>query len=188
MLKLLRLLGISADWTRERFTLDADYSRAVLQVFQRLHEKGLIYRGHRIVNWCPRCQTALSDEEVEHVETDGQLWTIRYPVRDPIKGRATHLSVATTRPETMLGDTGIAVHPADRRYTALVGKTAVLPLVRREIPIVADDEVDPKFGTGAVKITPAHDPNDFLIGQRHQLPPVVVIDESGVMNDNAGDF
>ncbi len=188
ILKQLRRLGISADWSRERFTLDPGYSRAVLLVFQRLYEKGLIYRGHRIVNWCPRCQTALSDEEVEHVETDGHLWTIRYPVRDPIKGRATHVSVATTRPETMLGDTGIAVHPTDRRYKALVGKTAVLPLVRREIPIVADDEVDPKFGTGAVKITPAHDPNDFLIGQRHQLPPVVVIDESGVMNDNAGDF
>ena len=188
ILKQLRRLGISADWSRERFTLDPEYSRAVLLVFQKLYEKGLIYRGHRIVNWCPRCQTALSDEEVEHVETDGHLWTIRYPVRDPIKGGPSHIAVATTRPETMLGDTGIAVHPGDRRYKKWIGKTAVLPLVRREIPIVGDDQVDPKFGTGAVKITPAHDPNDFLIGQRHDLPPIVVMDERAMMNDNAGDF
>jgi valyl-tRNA synthetase len=184
ILKQLRRLGISADWSRERFTLDPAYSRAVLLVFQRLHEKGLIYRGHRIVNWCPRCQTALSDEEVEHVETEGHLWTIRYPVMDSDRS----VSVATTRPETMLGDTGVAVHPRDRRYATLIGRTAVLPLVRREIPIVADETVDPRFGTGAVKVTPAHDPNDFAIGQRHQLAPVVVMDEQGVMNDNAGDF
>jgi valyl-tRNA synthetase len=188
ILKQLRRLGISADWSRERFTLDAAYSRAVLLVFRRLYEKGLVYRGHRIVNWCPRCQTALSDEEVEHVETDGHLWTIRYPVRDPSKGGPGHISVATTRPETMLGDTGIAVHPSDRRYKKWVGKTAVLPLVRREIPIVADSQVDPQFGTGAVKITPAHDPNDFLLAQRHGLPPIVVMDERAIMNDNAGDF
>jgi valyl-tRNA synthetase len=184
ILQQLRRLGISADWERERFTLDEGYSRAVLLVFQRLHEKGLIYRGHRIVNWCPRCQTALSDEEVNHVETDGSLWYIRYP----IKGSEKTITVATTRPETMLGDTGVAVAPKDRRYAHLVGKTAVLPLLRREIPIVADELVDPKFGTGAVKITPAHDANDYLMGERHDLPRVVVIDERGVMNDNAGDF
>ena len=188
ILQQLRRLGISADWSRERFTLDPAYSRAVLGVFKTLHDEGLIYRGHRIVNWCPRCQTALSDEEVDHVETEGHLWTIRYPVRDAAKGKTAHIMVATTRPETMLGDTGVAVHPNDRRYKALVGKTAVLPLIRREIPIVADAAVDAKFGTGAVKITPAHDPNDFLLAQRHALPPVVVMDERAVMNDNAGDF
>jgi valyl-tRNA synthetase len=184
ILRQLRRLGISADWSRERFTLDPTYSRAVLLAFQRLHEKGLIYRGHRIVNWCPRCQTALSDEEVEHVETEGHLWYVKYP----LKGSDRFITVATTRPETMLGDTGLAVNPKDRRYRARVGKTAVLPLVRREIPIVADEAVDPKFGTGAVKITPAHDANDFLIAQRHGLEPVVVMDERAVMNENAGDF
>jgi valyl-tRNA synthetase len=184
ILRQLRRLGISADWSRERFTLDEGYSRAVLLVFQKLYEKGLIYRGHRIVNWCPRCQTALSDEEVEHEETDGSLWYIRYP----IKGAEKSITVATTRPETMLGDTGVAVSPKDRRYAHLIGKMAVLPLLRREIPIVADELVDPKFGTGAVKITPAHDANDFVMGERHDLPKLVVIDERGVMNDNAGDF
>jgi len=184
ILRQLRSLGISADWSRERFTLDPGYSRAVLHVFQRLYEKGLIYRGHRIVNWCPRCQTALSDEEVDHVERDGSLWHIKYPLKDSDK----FVTVATTRPETMLGDTGIAVNPKDRRYAHLVGKFAVLPIVRREIPIVADPHVDPKFGTGAVKITPAHDPNDFEMAQRHELPPVIVMDERGVMNERAGDF
>ena len=184
ILKQLRRLGVSADWTRERFTLDEGYSRAVLQVFVRLHEKGLVYRGHRIVNWCPGCQTALSDEEVEHHETDGSLWYVRYPIKDSDRS----ITVATTRPETMLGDTGVAVHRSDRRYTKLVGKTAVLPLMRREIPIVADEGVDPKFGTGAVKVTPAHDANDFLMGDRHGLPRLVVIDERGVMNEHAGDF
>ncbi|HYM81476.1 MAG TPA: valine--tRNA ligase [Candidatus Limnocylindria bacterium] len=184
ILRQLRRLGISADWTRERFTLDEGYSRAVLLVFQRLFEKGLIYRGHRIVNWCPRCVTALSDEEVNHVETQGHLWFIKYP----IKGSDKFIVVATTRPETMLGDTGVAVNPKDRRYEKLIGKTAVLPLVRREIPIVADDSVDPQFGTGAVKITPAHDLNDFVMGERHGLPHVIVMDERAVMNENAGDF
>ena len=188
ILRQLRRLGISADWTRERFTLDPAYSHAVLLVFRRLFEKGLIYRGHRIVNWCPRCQTALSDEEVDHVETDGHLWYVRYPLREPVKGKITHIVVATTRPETMLGDTGVAVSPGDRRYKALIGATAVLPLVRREIPIVADAAVDPKFGTGAVKITPAHDANDFQMAERHGLPPLIVMDERGVMNDQAGDF
>ena len=184
ILRQLRGFGISADWTRERFTLDPAYSRAVLLAFQKLHERGLIYRGRYIVNWCPRCLTALSDEEVEHVETQGSLWYISYPV----KGGEKSVTVATTRPETMLGDTGVAVSPRDRRYAHLVGRTAVLPLVRREIPIVADPMVDPRFGTGAVKITPAHDPNDFQTGQRHRLPELVVMDEHGVMNDAAGDF
>jgi valyl-tRNA synthetase len=184
ILKQMRRIGTSAEWSRERFTLDADYSRAVLHTFKHLYDKGLIYRGRYIVNWCPRCRTALSDEEVDHVETTGSLWHIRYPV----KGTDQFVSVATTRPETMLGDTAVAVHPKDRRYAKLLGQVAVLPLVRREIPIIADEMVDPKFGTGAVKITPAHDPNDFQTGRRHGLPEVIVIDEGGVMNENAGDF
>ncbi len=179
-----RRLGTTPDWTRERFTLDPGYSRAVLEVFKRLYDKGLIYRGRYIVNWCPRCLTALSDEEVDHVETQGSLWYLNYPLKDGDKS----ITVATTRPETMLGDTAVAVSPKDRRYAKLVGRTAVLPLVRREIPIVADEMVDPKFGTGAVKVTPAHDPNDFQTAQRHGLPEVVVMDEHGVMNENAGDF
>jgi valyl-tRNA synthetase len=153
-------------------------------VFKTLYDEGLVYRGRYIVNWCPRCRTALSDEEVDMVETDGHLWHIRYPLKDGTGS----VTVATTRPETMLGDTGVAVSPKDPRYTKLVGATAVLPLVRREIPIVADDMVDPKFGTGAVKITPAHDANDFQTGRRHNLPEVVIMDEGGVMNDAAGDF
>jgi valyl-tRNA synthetase len=184
ILKQMRRLGTSADWSRERFTFDPDYSRAVLSVFERLHDKGLIYRGYYIVNWCPRCRTALSDEEVDHVETQGTLYFIRYPIEDGDKS----VTVATTRPETMLGDTAVAVNPKDRRYTKLIGKSAVLPLVRREIPIIADEMVDPKFGTGAVKITPAHDANDFQTGQRHHLPQLIVIDEGGLMNENAGDF
>ncbi len=179
-----RRLGTSPDWSRERFTLDEGYSHAVLHVFKTLYDQGLIYRGHYIVNWCPRCQTALSDEEVDHKESQGSLWHIRYPLKDSDK----FIVVATTRPETMLGDTGVAVSPKDTRYRKLVGKTAVLPLVRREIPIVADAMVDPKFGTGAVKVTPAHDPNDFETGKRHGLPELVVMDETGVMNENAGDF
>ena len=179
-----RRLGTTPDWSRERFTLDDGYSRAVLHVFKQLYDEGLIYRGHYIVNWCPRCRTALSDEEVDMVETDGHLWYIRYPLKD---GDGS-LTVATTRPETMLGDSGVAVSPKDPRYTGFVGSFAVLPLVRREIPIVADDMVDPKFGTGAVKVTPAHDANDFETGRRHGLAEIVVMDEGGVMNDAAGDF
>ncbi len=179
-----RRLGITPDWTRERFTLDEKYSHAVLHVFQKLFDEDLIYRGRYIVNWCPRCRTALSDEEVDHVEKEGSLWYVRYPMADG----SGSVTVATTRPETMLGDTGVAVSPKDQRYAKLVGRTAVLPLVRREIPVLADDMVDPKFGTGAVKVTPAHDPNDFLTGRRHGLPELVVMDESGVMNENAGDF
>ena len=179
-----RRLGITPDWKRERFTLDEQYSHAVLHVFKRLFDEDLIYRGRYIVNWCPRCRTALSDEEVEHVEKEGSLWYIRYPMAD---GNGS-VTVATTRPETMLGDTAVAVSPKDQRYAKFVGRTAVLPLVRREIPVVADDMVDPKFGTGAVKVTPAHDPNDFLTGRRHGLPELVVMDEAGLMNENAGDF
>jgi valyl-tRNA synthetase len=184
ILRQLRRFGISADWSRERFTLDEAYSRAVLHAFKALHDKGLVYRGRYIVNWCPRCLTALSDEEVDHADTAGHLWYLKYPVKDSKQS----VMVATTRPETMLGDTAVAVNPKDRRYAKLVGKTAVLPLMRREIPIVADDMVDPKFGTGAVKVTPAHDPNDFQTAKRHDLPELVVMDEHGVMNDNAGDF
>ncbi len=179
-----RRLGTTPDWTRERFTLDPAYSRAVLEVFKRLYDKGLVYRGRYIVNWCPRCLTALSDEEVDHVDREGSLWYLKYPIKDSDK----FVTVATTRPETMLGDTAVAVSPKDRRYAKLVGKTVILPLMRREIPIIADEMVDPKFGTGAVKVTPAHDPNDFQTGQRHGLPELVVIDEQGVMNENAGDF
>ncbi|HEV8480301.1 MAG TPA: valine--tRNA ligase [Candidatus Eisenbacteria bacterium] len=177
-------LGCSLDWTRERFTMDEGLSRAVNEVFVRLYRKGLVYRGHYIVNWCPRCLTALSDEEVNHEEREGQLWHIKYP----IKGTEKFLTVATTRPETMLGDVAVAVAPKDRRYSKLVGKTLVLPLMRREIPVIADEYVDPKFGTGAVKVTPAHDPNDFAIGQRHGLEPIVVMNPDGTMSDKAGDF
>jgi valyl-tRNA synthetase len=179
-----RRLGTSPDWSRERFTLDEGYSHAVQHVFKTLYDQGLIYRGRYIVNWCPRCQTALSDEEVDHKESQGSLWYIRYPIKDSDKS----IVVATTRPETMLGDTGVAVSPKDTRYKKFVGKMAVLPLMRREIPIVADTMVDPKFGTGAVKVTPAHDPNDFETGKRHGLPELVVMDEAGKMNENAGDF
>jgi valyl-tRNA synthetase len=180
----MKRLGDSVDWSRERFTMDEGLSRAVREVFVRLYRKGLIYRGNRIINWCPRCHTALSDEEVNHVETDGKLYTIQYPVKDSKR----KLAVATTRPETMLGDVAVAVHPKDKRYAPLHGKTAILPFLRREMPIILDDSVDPKFGTGAVKITPAHDPNDFEMGQRHGLTPIKVMDESAVMNENAGDF
>jgi valyl-tRNA synthetase len=184
ILKQLQLLGCSCDWSRERFTMDAGLSRAVEEVFIRLFEKGLIYRGNYIINWCPRCKTALSDEEVSHQETKGYLYYMKYP----IKGTQKHITVATTRPETMLGDVAVAVSPKDPRYKNLVGKTAVLPFLRREIPIIADDYVDPKFGTGAVKVTPAHDVNDFDIGKRHGLEPIVVMNEDGTMNENAGDF
>ncbi len=178
----LKKLGCSCDWSRERFTLDPGLSRAVKEVFVRLYEKGLIYRGTYLINWCPRCHTALSDEEVEHEEKSGTLWYIRYPLKE---GGA-RITVATTRPETMLGDTAVAVHPEDTRYRHLIGKSVILPVVEREIPVIADSFVDPSFGTGAVKVTPAHDPNDFEMGRRHQLPEVVVMDTSGKMNENAG--
>jgi len=180
----LKALGCSCDWERERFTMDEGLSRAVLETFVRLHQKGLIYRGKYIVNWCPRCRTALSDIEVEHEEHEGFLWYIRYPLAGDGDG---HITVATTRPETMLGDTAVAVHPKDQRYAHLVGKTLSLPVLGRRIPVIADEWVDRSFGTGAVKVTPAHDPNDFLLARRHGLPEVVVIDEDGNMTLEAGE-
>ncbi len=184
IIEQLKRLGASCDWSRERFTMDSGLSRAVREVFVRLFEEGLIYRGDYIINWCPRCQTALSDLEVELRETKGHLWHIRYPVA----GEDDYICVATTRPETMLGDTAVAVHPEDNRYQRLLGKRVVLPLMAREIPIIADTWVDPTFGSGAVKITPAHDFNDFEIAQRHNLPLVVVMDETGHMNEQAGPY
>jgi valyl-tRNA synthetase len=180
----LKRLGCSCDWDRLRFTMDEGLSRAVLETFIRLHEKGLLYRGKYIVNWCPRCRTALSDIETEHEDHEGHLWHIRYPFKD---APAQHVTVATTRPETMLGDTAVAVHPQDERYAHLIGRSVVLPVIEREIPVIADDFVDRTFGTGAVKVTPAHDPNDFEIGRRHGLPEVVVIDEDGNMTPEAGE-
>ena len=179
-----RLLGDSADWSRERFTMDEQLSKAVRAAFVHLFKKGLVYRGDYIVNWCPSCGSAISDDEVDHKETQGKLWYINYSVKGE-EGK--YIQVATTRPETMLGDTGVAVNPDDERYRDFVGKTAVLPLLNREIPIVPDTLVDKEFGTGAVKVTPAHDPNDFIMGQKHDLPSVKVIDEKGRMTDNAGD-
>ncbi|MFN0100976.1 MAG: valine--tRNA ligase [Bryobacteraceae bacterium] len=179
----MRRIGHSVDWTRKRFTLDPGLSRAVREAFVRLYEKDLIYRGEYMVNWCPGCRTALSDLEVNHEETAGNLWEIRYPVKD-LPGR--FLTVATTRPETMLGDTAVAINARDERYLDLHGKTVILPLVGREIPIILDDMADPEFGTGVVKITPAHDPNDFEAGKRHNLPHVRVIDDTARMTAEAG--
>ncbi|MEJ2721159.1 MAG: valine--tRNA ligase, partial [bacterium] len=177
----MKTLGCSLDWTREAFTLDEPRSRAVREVFVRLYEKGLIYRGNYIVNWCPSCGTAISDEEVEYREKDAKLYWIRYPLKE-----GGHLVVATTRPETMLGDTAVAISPADPSKKHLVGKTAVLPVIGRELPIIEDAVVDPEFGSGFVKVTPAHDPNDFAIGERHGLHHVVVIDREAKMTEAAG--
>ncbi|MCP9930743.1 valine--tRNA ligase [Cyanobium sp. AMD-g] len=185
----LRRLGYSVDWRRERFTLDPGLSAAVVEAFVRLHEQGLIYRGEYLVNWCPASGSAVSDLEVEMKELDGHLWHFRYPLSGgPAADGTDHLVVATTRPETLLGDTGVAVHPTDPRYAALVGQTITLPLVGRQIPIVADEHVDPAFGTGCVKVTPAHDPNDFAIGSRHGLPLITVMAKDGSMNTAAGRF
>jgi valyl-tRNA synthetase len=185
----LRRLGYSVDWQRERFTLDAGCSAAVIEAFNRLHELGLIYRGEYLVNWCPASGSAVSDLEVEMKEVDGHLWHFRYPLSDgPAADGRTHLEVATTRPETLLGDTAVAVNPKDPRYAELVGQSLTLPLVGREIPIVADDHVEAEFGTGCVKVTPAHDPNDFAIGQRHNLPLITVMAKDGTMNEAAGRF
>ena len=185
IVKQIRSLGASCDWTRERFTLDDGYYHAVREVFVKLYEKGLIYRGERIINWCPRCATALSDVEVEHEDEHGHLWHIKYPV----KGEDNRfVVVATTRPETMFGDVAVAVNPEDDRYKDLIGKTLVLPFVNREIPVIADDYVDASFGTGCVKITPAHDPNDFEMGQRHDLESIVVMNNDATMNEGAGKF
>jgi valyl-tRNA synthetase len=177
-------LGASCDWSRERFTLDPGLSRAVRETFVRLYNKGLIYRGEYMINWCPRCHTALSDLETVHEETQGHLWHVAYPVN----GTGRRLIVATTRPETMLGDTAVAVNPNDERYRDLHGKTVRLPLMNRDIPIVTDAMADPKFGTGVVKVTPAHDPNDFEAGRRHNLPLVKVIDDNAMMTEAAGEF
>jgi valyl-tRNA synthetase len=185
----LRRLGFSVDWQRERFTLDAGCSAAVIEAFNRLHEQGLIYRGEYLVNWCPASGSAVSDLEVEMKEVDGHLWHFRYPLSEgPAADGRTHLEVATTRPETLLGDTAVAVNPSDPRYVALVGQSLTLPLVGRRIPIVADEHVDAAFGTGCVKVTPAHDPNDFAIGQRHDLPLVTVMAKDGTMNEAAVRF
>ncbi|HEY8875468.1 MAG TPA: valine--tRNA ligase [Desulfosporosinus sp.] len=180
----LRRLGASCDWERERFTMDEGCSKAVREAFVHLYNKGLIYRGNYIINWCPKCHTTISDIEVDHVDSVGDLYHLCYPVKDSNDA----LVVATTRPETMFGDTAVAVHPDDHRYQHLIGKTVLLPLTDREIPIIADDYVDREFGTGAVKITPAHDPNDFEIGLRHQLPQIVVLDKEAKMNENAGKY
>jgi valyl-tRNA synthetase len=184
IMRQLRRLGSSLDWSRERFTLDPGLSEAVQTVFVRLYQEGLIYRGSYIINWCPRCQTALSDIETEHQDQQGHLWHLRYPLVDG----SGEIVVATTRPETMLGDTAVAVHPEDERYRAWVGRKVLLPLLKRELPIVADAYVDREFGTGAVKITPAHDPNDFWVAERHALPRVVVMNPDGTMSPEAGPY
>jgi len=188
ILDQMKRLGASVDWDREYFTMDENLSRAVREVFVRLYEEGLIYRGKYIVNWCPRCETAISDLEVKHEEVAGKLWEIRYPVIGLKPGSDEFITVATTRPETMLGDVAIAVNKNDERYAHLHGKRVLLPLMNREIPIITDDLAQPEFGTGAVKVTPAHDPNDFQAGKRHNLPQIDVMDEHAHMNANAGRF
>ena len=183
ILQQLQRLGSSCDWERERFTMDEGLSRAVREVFVRLYHEGLVYQGDYITNWCPRCHTALSDLEVEHHEHKGHLYHIRYPAVDG----TSEVVVATTRPETMLGDTAVAVNPADERYKPFMGKSYHLPMTRRDIPLIADEYSDMEFGTGAVKVTPAHDPNDFDIGERHDLPKMVVISLDGTMTHEAGE-
>ena len=184
ILNQLRKLGCSCDWDRVRFTMDEGCSDAVLETFIRLYEKGYIYRGEKIINWCPECQTTISDAEVEHVDMAGHFYHINYP----IVGSDEKLRLATTRPETMLGDTAVAVHPEDERYQHLIGKTCIVPVLNKEVPIIADDYVDREFGTGVVKITPAHDPNDFEVGLRHDLPRICVMNDDGTMNELAGRF
>ena len=180
----LKKLGSSCDWERERFTMDEGLSKAVQEVFLRLYDKGLIYKGERITNWCPKCNTSISDIEVEYEEQSGHFWHIKYPVKDSDE----FVVIATTRPETLLGDTAVAVNPEDERYAHLVGKTLILPLINKEIPVIADSYVDKDFGTGCVKITPAHDPNDFEVGLRHNLPQVRIMDDNAIMNDNAAQY
>ena len=180
----LKKLGSSCDWSRERFTMDAEYSKAVKEVFVKLYNKGLIYKGNRIINWCPSCATALSDAEVEYTEQEGFFWHIKYPLADG----SGSLEIATTRPETLLGDTAVAVNPNDERYKDIVGKMLILPLVNKEIPVIADDYVDMEFGTGAVKITPAHDPNDFEVGLRHNLEQIKVLNDDATINKNGGKY
>ena len=185
IVKQLKKLGSSADWDRERFTMDEGCSNAVKEVFIRLYEKGYIYKGSRIINWCPECKTSISDAEVVHEEQDGFFWHINYPVKDE-PGR--YVEIATTRPETLIGDTAVAVHPDDERYKDLVGKMLILPLVGREIPVVADEYVDKEFGTGCVKITPAHDPNDFEVGKRHNLEEINILNDDATINEKGGKY
>ena len=180
----LKKLGSSCDWTRERFTMDEGCSKAVKEVFIKYYEEGLIYRGKRIINWCPKCLTSISDAEVEYEVQAGHFWHLRYPLKDG----SGYLELATTRPETLLGDTAVAVNPNDERYKDLVGKTLILPLVHREIPIVADDYVEMDFGTGVVKITPAHDPNDFEVGKRHNLPEINIMNDDATINELGGKY
>ena len=184
IIEQLKRMGASCDWDRLRFTMDEGCSHAVKEVFVNLYNKGLIYKGSRIINWCPKCTTALSDAEVEYSEKPGHLWHVRYPIEDSDE----YIVIATTRPETMLGDSGIAVHPEDERYSHLVGKHAVLPLVGRRIPIFADEYVEREFGTGCVKVTPCHDPNDFEMGQRHGLEFILVMDGEARINENGGKY
>jgi valyl-tRNA synthetase len=180
-----RRLGTSCDWTRERFTMDEGLARAVRVAFVRLYDKGLIYRGTYLVNWCPRCGTALSDLEVVHENLQGKLYYVRYPLEG---AHDEFITVATTRPETILGDSAVAVHPADPRYQKLVGHMAILPALHRRIPIIADESVDPKFGTGAVKVTPGHDPTDYDVGKRHKLPIINLLNDDGTLNQEAGPY
>ena len=180
IIRQLKKLGCSCDWSRERFTMDEGYTKSVLTAFVKLYDKGLIYKGHRLVNWCPVSRSAISDEEVIHKEKQGFIWHFRYPITDSDQ----YVIVATTRPETMLGDTAVAIHPEDDRYQDLVGKTVSLPLVGRQIPIIADTYVDPEFGTGCVKVTPAHDPNDFAMGERHDLEFINIMNDDASLNSN----
>ena len=191
IIEQLKILGCSCDWDRERFTFDDSYVKAVNREFVTLYNDGLIYRGNYMVNWCPRCQTAVSDIEVEHHEKHGNLWDIKYPVIDEKTGEADtekYIVVSTTRPETMLGDTAVAVHPKDKRYSGLIGKSVFLPVAKRKIPVIADEYVDMKFGTGAVKVTPSHDPNDFAMGQRHSLEKINIMNDDATLNENAGAY
>ena len=185
IVRQLKKLGSSADWDRERFTMDEGCSEAVQEVFIRLYEKGYIYKGSRIINWCPVCKTSISDAEVEHVEQEGHFWHIKYPI---VCEEGRFVEIATTRPETMLGDTAVAVNPDDERYKDIVGKMLLLPIVNKEIPVIADPYVDKEFGTGCVKITPAHDPNDFEVGKRHNLPEINVMNDDGTINANGGKY
>jgi valyl-tRNA synthetase len=180
----LKTIGASCDWSRERFTLDDGLSRAVREVFVRLYDEGLIYRGEYLINWCPRCHTALSDLEVEHEDRHGKLWYLKYNLIDAHE----HITVATTRPETYLGDTAVAVNPEDERYREMIGRKVLLPIINREVPVIADEFVDSTFGTGAVKVTPAHDPNDFEMGKRHDLPFINIMTGDGKMSEEAGPY
>ena len=190
IIQQLKKLGSSCDWDRERFTMDEGCNRAVTKVFCSMYEKGWIYKGSRIINWCPVCNTSISDAEVEYEEQQGHLWHIKYPLMgdDGKPSETEFLTFATTRPETMLGDTAVAVNPADERYTYLHGKSVYLPIVGKAIPVVTDDYVDMEFGTGVVKITPAHDPNDFEVGLRHKLPEVNILNDDATINENGGKY